>query len=81
MGQASSTGFWKDSATGLIWTAKDNGSDVNWNRPVIIAAACGWAGIRTLRLPTVDELEAIYDSSLSPLNAISLGLTSENNRF
>ena len=68
-GQATATGgsngFWKDGATGLIWVVKDNGSDVNWNQARDYCGSLHLGGYSDWRLPTIDELEAIYDSSLT----------------
>lgn len=47
--------------THLAWTQSDNGIDVNWHEANSYCKAKGegW------RLPTLDELEALYDSSQS----------------
>lgn len=48
-----------DSSTGLEWTQADNGSEIYWNeaKQWCNGRGAGW------RLPTVEELQAIYDSS------------------
>jgi len=55
---------WQDRATGLTWTRKDNGSDVDWK-----AARDYCEGMRlsrsAWRLPTIAELATIHDPSLS----------------
>jgi formylglycine-generating enzyme required for sulfatase activity len=50
------SGAVKDSNTGLQWTREDNGRDIDWSDAKAYCAARkgGW------RLPTVDELEALY---------------------
>jgi hypothetical protein len=54
--------FWTDPATGLMWTRKDNGEHVSWNdannycRNLTLQNA-SW------RLPTIEELERIYDAT------------------
>jgi hypothetical protein len=56
---------WTDVSSGLLWTRKDNGSDVNWNeatdycKNLKVGSYSGW------RLPEIDELAALYDSSAS----------------
>ncbi len=47
----------RDKETGLVWAARDNGSDINWNQ------ARGYcAGLRgKWELPTVLELQGLYD--------------------
>jgi serine/threonine-protein kinase len=55
--------IWTDPTTGLMWAKRDNGSDVNWNqatdycRNLQLANHSGW------RLPTVDELQGVYDAN------------------
>jgi hypothetical protein len=56
---------WKDSATGLTWAAKDNGSPVSSNEASGYCKGLRSGGYSDWRLPTVDELEAIYDSKVS----------------
>ena len=58
---------WKDSATGLIWTVKDNGSGISPNQAGGYCRSLRSGGYSDWRLPTVDELEALYDSKLSKL--------------
>jgi hypothetical protein len=57
--------FWKDGATGLIWAAKDNGSSVSPNQASDYCRSLRSGGYSDWRLPTIDELEALYDSKLS----------------
>jgi hypothetical protein len=63
--QAASDGSWKDNATGLIWAIKDNGSDVNWNLARDYCGNLRVGGFSDWSLPTIDELEALYDEKLS----------------
>jgi hypothetical protein len=62
---SASNAFWKDGATELIWTVKDNGSNVNWAQAGEYCGGLSLGGYSDWRLPTIDELEALYDSSLS----------------
>jgi len=56
---------WTDSSTGLMWAKKDNGSDVNQNQALaycqnlLLDNYSGW------RLPTIDELQTIYDPGVN----------------
>lgn len=56
-------GYWTDPATGLIWPAKDNGKDVTWRQAIKYCHNLHWAGFSDWRLPTIDELQGIYDGS------------------
>ncbi len=57
------TAGWTDPATGLTWTKADNGSDVNWNQANDYCSNLRLGGYSGWRLPTIDELEGIYDPS------------------
>jgi hypothetical protein len=57
--------FWKDSASGLTWAAKDNGSPVSANQASDYCSSLRSGGYSDWRLPTIEELEALYDSKLS----------------
>lgn len=53
-------GILKDTKTGLEWTQSDNDSGINWNG----ARNHCWSRGGNWRLPSVDELQAIYDASV-----------------
>ena len=65
-----SAGVWKDSATGLTWAAKDNGVDVNQGQAREYCTALRTGGFSDWRLPTVDELENLYDKNLKKANKV-----------
>jgi hypothetical protein len=71
---------WKDNSSGLIWSVKDNGSDMNWSQANNYCRNLALEGNRDWRLPTMKELETIYDKNSSKefkaKNPIEL--TSEN---
>lgn len=48
----------RDLRTGLLWTQADNGADIDWQGAVDHFAGSPW------RLPTVNELQAIYQSQM-----------------
>jgi len=54
---------WTDPATGLMWAKKDNGKDVNWQQATDYCRNLQLAGNSDWRLPTIDELQGIYDPS------------------
>jgi hypothetical protein len=56
---------WTDPATGLMWTKKDNGSDVDWNQADAYCSNLKLADSSDWRLPTVEELQGIDDPSVS----------------
>jgi hypothetical protein len=58
---------WKDDATGLLWAVKDNGSDVNWNQANNYCRNLGTEGHRDWRLPTLKELQTVYDKKQSKM--------------
>jgi hypothetical protein len=57
-------GAWTDPATGLTWTKSDNGSDVNWNQAIAYCSNLRLGGYSDWRLPTIDELQDIYDPGI-----------------
>jgi hypothetical protein len=56
---------WADPATGLMWTKRDNGKDVNWSRAGEYCRNLRLDSHSDWRLPEIDELQAIYDPSRS----------------
>jgi hypothetical protein len=49
----------------LMWAVRDNGSDVNWSEAKAYCEACRVGGARDWRLPTIEELEGLYDKKNS----------------
>jgi hypothetical protein len=54
---------WVDPSTGIMWAARDNGKDVNWHQAMKYCSALRLSGYSDWRLPTISELQAIYDGS------------------
>jgi len=52
-----------DMGTGLIWAAKDNGSDINWKNAKSYCENYREGGYTDWRMPTLDELAGLYDKS------------------
>jgi len=57
-------GVWTDRSTGLMWTKQDSGSSMSWNEAVSHSRDLRLGGYSDWRLPTIDELGALYDRSL-----------------
>ncbi len=76
---AFNNGTVKDTKTGLIWAAADNGEDITWDRSRKYCEEYDGGGFTDWRMPTQDELAGIYDPgkknhhgySVSPLINIS----------
>jgi len=54
-------GVWTDPATSMMWTVRDNGSDINWKTATSYCKKLALAGFSDWRLPTIDQLQQIYD--------------------
>jgi|SRR5580692_10676450 hypothetical protein len=60
---------WTDPDTGLMWTIKDSGSveekiGLDWKQALSYCAQLQTGGYSDWRLPTIDELEGIYDPNI-----------------
>jgi len=56
-------GTWYDAATGLMWTEKDNGKDVDWAEARGYCQALKAGNFSDWRLATILELQSLYDPS------------------
>lgn len=56
-------GYWVDTS-GLMWTGKDSGKEVNWGKAMKYCRDMRLAGYSDWRLPTINELRDIYDENL-----------------
>ncbi|MFZ0301618.1 MAG: DUF1566 domain-containing protein [Terracidiphilus sp.] len=65
---------WTDPDTGLMWTRKDNGSDVDWNQASDYCSKLQLAGLSDWRLPSIEELQGIYDPSVSIKSTFDYGV-------
>lgn len=52
-----------DTKTGLMWAAKDNGHNINWPEAKKYCESFRLGGFTDWRMPTIKELETLYDSS------------------
>lgn len=57
-----------DPKTGLIWTAKDNGEGIDWHGAKEYADNLSLGGFSDWRLPTIDELEGLYETDTGEQN-------------
>jgi hypothetical protein len=57
-----------DTQTGLMWAAMDNGSNVDWYGALRYCETYRGGGYRDWRMPTLDELAGLHDSSLTGYN-------------
>jgi len=53
----------KDPKTGLMWAAKDNGEDINWQDAKRYCENYRGGGYNDWRMPTQDELKGTYDKN------------------
>jgi hypothetical protein len=54
-----------DPATKLTWTLNDNGEDVDWKGAAAYCKALRTAGFSDWRVPSVNELPAIFDQKVT----------------
>jgi hypothetical protein len=57
-------GVWTDPATGLMWTKKDSGGKLSWQHAIDYCHNLKLDGHGDWQLPSVDELQSIYDPSV-----------------
>lgn len=57
-----------DLATKLMWTKSDNGGDIDWDGAQGYCQNLRLGGYSDWRLPTIEELQAIYDPATSVPN-------------
>jgi hypothetical protein len=65
--------IWTDPETQLMWTKKDNGGDVNWQKARTYCRNLSLAGYSDWRLPTIDELGDIYDPKVNIAGQLGSG--------
>jgi len=68
---------WTDPATGLMWTSNDNGSDVDQPQAAAYCSTLQYAGYSGWRLPTLEELQSIYDPKNSSKKKVVAGIEYE----
>jgi len=72
--QADAAVAWIDPVTGLMWTRSDNGKKVDWHNAKGYCSSLRLADYQDWRVPTIDELEGIYDPGVAAKPHIKGGL-------
>ncbi len=54
----------KDTTTDLMWAAKDNGGPISWDDAKVYCMNYGIGGYSDWRMPTQEELTALYDPKI-----------------
>jgi hypothetical protein len=62
-----------DTKTNLMWAAKDNGSNINWQGAKNYCENYRGGGYTDWRMPTQDELSSLYDASATNTNPPAVG--------
>lgn len=62
-----------DTKTKLMWAAKDNGSDINWNDAKKYCESYRGGGHADWRMPTREELSALFDGAIANTTPPSAG--------
>lgn len=52
----------RDLTTGLEWMRDDNGWEILWHQAQRWCEAVDWSGVSDWRLPTIQELQALYEA-------------------
>lgn len=69
--EAQSTGSWVDPSTGIMWTARDNGKDVNLGEALKYCRELRLAQYSDWRLARIDELEGVRRSNVADPEPVS----------
>ena len=62
-----------DTKTKLMWAARDNGSDINWTDAKKYCESYRGGGYADWRMPTREELSALFDSEITNTTSPSAG--------
>ena len=63
----------KDLTTGLIWAARDNGGPIGWGKAKTYCKNYRGGGYKDWRMPTTEELRAIYNPHMANPYPVSEG--------
>jgi len=62
---AYANGTVKDTKTGLMWAAKDNGENINWKNAKQYCESYRGGGYTDWRMPTMGELKGLYEENIT----------------
>ena len=65
-----------DSKTGLMWAARDNGEDIDYEDARLYCKSFSAGGFSDWRLPDIEELKDLFDTGASKTGG--LGITEKN---
>ena len=65
----------RDPSTGLLWTRRDSGTDLLWPEAVAYCEHLRVDGLTTWVLPTIEQLEALYDAAAPADDCESMNAT------
>lgn len=68
-------GAWRDDRTDLLWTSRDNGRNISWDKANSYCEDMVLGEFSDWRLPTLRELEYLYDGRRSQLQRGAVTLT------
>lgn len=69
LAEQQAAGEWLDVRTGLMWTLKDNASDINQKKANEYCQVLRAGGFSDWRLPSIEELWGLYDPSSTRMTA------------
>lgn len=70
---AYSNGTVLDTKTNLMWAAKDNGANINWQNAKSYCESYRGGGYTDWRMPTQEELAGLYDETLTNTTTPAVG--------
>ncbi len=76
---AYSKGIVIDTQTGLMWAARDNGSNITWSEAKKYCENYMVAGYTDWRMPTLEELKGLYEHVDTDLNLLKRGVVRNYN--
>ncbi|MBN1545937.1 MAG: caspase family protein [Syntrophaceae bacterium] len=62
-----------DTKTNLMWAAKDNGFNINWQNAKSYCENYRGGGYKDWRMPTQDELASLYDEAMTNMTPPAIG--------
>lgn len=66
-----------DTQTRLMWSQKDNGSDIDWQKAVSYCQTIELAGHEDWRLPNIEELRTLYSNKVHNCGGLECNVSTE----